>query len=47
MLTNDQFLRRFKFEPIKGAEQSRFVIKGGIAFWQNIWLRIERRALMA
>ncbi|MCJ1405623.1 hypothetical protein MMC11_008851 [Xylographa trunciseda] len=39
-----QFLRAFRFEVVKGEDSSKFVVKGGVAFWQNIWLRIERRA---
>lgn len=44
MLTVAQFLRSFRFEPVKGEKPSTFVVKGGIAFWKNIWLTIERRA---
>ncbi|MCJ1398067.1 hypothetical protein MMC11_001264 [Xylographa trunciseda] len=38
-----QFLRRFRFEEVRGEGVSTYCVKGGIAFWRNIWLRVEAR----
>ncbi|MCJ1435286.1 hypothetical protein MMC27_004658 [Xylographa pallens] len=39
-----QFLRRFRFEEVRGERVGTYVVKGGVAFWKDIWLRVEGRA---
>jgi cytochrome P450 len=37
-----QFFRMYK--PVVNREKpGRFVVKGGVGFWEEMWLRIERR----
>ena len=36
------FFKRFR--PVVGREgKGRFVVKGGVGFWEDMWMRIERR----
>ena len=40
-----EFLRRFQFEDATDeGKKAEFVIKGGLGFWINAWMRIRKRA---
>ncbi|MCJ1381646.1 hypothetical protein MMC17_004757 [Xylographa soralifera] len=39
-----QFLRRFRFEEVRGERVATYCVKGGVASWKDVWLRIEARA---
>ncbi|MCJ1390387.1 hypothetical protein MMC18_003246 [Xylographa bjoerkii] len=41
-----QFLRRFRFDVLRGDGVGTYCVKGGIAFWRDVWLRVEGRALV-
>lgn len=37
-----QFFRMYR-PVINKQKPGRFVVKGGVGFWENMWLRIENR----
>lgn len=39
-----QFFRTFKPEIARDEQQMRFCVKGGVGYWEDIWMTIERRA---
>lgn len=39
-----QFLRSFKPEILNKQEPGKYVIKGGVSFFENTYITIERRA---
>lgn len=39
-----EFLRRFRFDRVADKKEPAWVIKGGISYWTDVWLKIERRA---
>ncbi|KAI9371382.1 cytochrome P450 [Aspergillus egyptiacus] len=38
-----QFFRRYKPHSVKDKPEAKFVIKGGVGYWRDIWLTIEKR----
>ena len=42
-----EFFRRFRFDSA-GREgegkQPSFIVKGGVGYWTDVWLRIQKRA---
>ena len=39
-----QLLRTFRLEMLNTDKPTKYVVQGGIAHWEDLWLRIERRA---
>ncbi|PQE08820.1 flavonoid 3, 5 -hydroxylase protein [Rutstroemia sp. NJR-2017a WRK4] len=40
-----EFFRRFQFEDAtEGGKKPDFVVKGGVGYWTDVWLRIRKRA---
>jgi cytochrome P450 len=37
------FFRRFRPKVKKGKEVGRLVVKGGVGFWEDMWIGIEER----
>jgi cytochrome P450 len=43
-----EFFSRFRFEEAtEGVKKAEFVVKGGVGFWTDVWLKIEKRAAVA
>jgi cytochrome P450 len=43
-----EFFRRFRFEDAtQGTEKPKFVVKGGVGYWTNVSLKIQKRASVA
>ncbi len=40
----DQLLRTFRPEMLNTEKPAKFVVMGGIAHWEDLWLKIENRA---
>ncbi|KAJ6120868.1 hypothetical protein N7523_005148 [Penicillium sp. IBT 18751x] len=38
-----QFFRCYKPEPVKDKPTPRFVVKGGVGYWRDVWLTISKR----
>ncbi|KAF1997721.1 flavonoid 3',5'-hydroxylase [Amniculicola lignicola CBS 123094] len=38
-----QFFRMFRPEIVNREVPGRFVVKGGVGFWEDMWIRVERR----
>jgi cytochrome P450 len=39
-----QFFRTFSFEEVRGEKCTKeFVVKGGVGYWTNVWLKIQNR----
>ncbi|OQE15468.1 hypothetical protein PENSTE_c028G01327 [Penicillium steckii] len=38
-----QFFRQYKPEPVKDKPAAKFVVKGGIGYWRDVWLTISKR----
>ncbi|KAL4806077.1 cytochrome P450 [Aspergillus unguis] len=41
-----QFFRHFKPSAVFGTPEAKFVIKGGVGFWRDMWLKIDKRPLV-
>ncbi|KAL2812644.1 cytochrome P450 [Aspergillus granulosus] len=41
-----QFFRHYKPLPVKGKPEAKFVVQGGIGYWRDMWLTIEKRPLV-
>ncbi|KAL4983507.1 cytochrome P450 [Aspergillus falconensis] len=41
-----QFFRYYKPYPVQGKPEAKFVIKGGVGFWRDMWVTIEKRPLV-
>ncbi|KAL4764555.1 cytochrome P450 [Aspergillus foveolatus] len=41
-----QFFRYYKPYPVQGKPEAKFVIKGGVGFWRDMWVKIEKRPLV-
>ncbi|KAL1845821.1 hypothetical protein Plec18167_009274 [Paecilomyces lecythidis] len=39
-----QFFRKFRVEVLNKEKPAEFVVKGGVGFWKDLWVRIEKRA---
>lgn len=39
-----QFFRTFKPDIVNKERPGRFVVKGGVGFWEDMWIRVEKRA---
>jgi hypothetical protein len=41
-----EFFRTFRFEEAGKAEgkKAEFLVKGGVGYWTNVWLQIQKRA---
>lgn len=39
-----QFFRTFRPTIIDKEKPGAFVVKGGVGFWKDMWITIERRA---
>lgn len=41
-----EFFRRFRFEDAGKAagKKAEFLVKGGVGYWTNVWLRIQKKA---
>jgi cytochrome P450 len=42
-----QFFRTFKPEVMNREAPGRFVVKGGVGFWEDLWIRVQRRPTVA
>jgi len=43
-----EFFKRFRFEEARErAKKPEFVVKGGVGYWTDVWLKIEKRAAVA
>lgn len=42
-----QFFRMFQPDLVDKARPGRFVVKGGVGFWEDMWLRVEKRGKAA
>ncbi|KAF3398584.1 Cytochrome P450 momooxygenase gsfF [Penicillium rolfsii] len=38
-----QFFRSYKPEAVKGKPEPKFVVKGGVGYWRDVWLTISKR----
>ena len=39
-----EFFRRFELDDATdGGKKAEFIVKGGVGYWANVWLRIQRR----
>ncbi|KAJ5247435.1 hypothetical protein N7468_002418 [Penicillium chermesinum] len=38
-----QFFRQFKPEQAKDKPEAKFIVKGGIGYWRDVWLTISKR----
>ncbi|KAJ5082376.1 hypothetical protein N7532_011419 [Penicillium argentinense] len=38
-----QFFRQYKPEPVRGKPEAKFVVKGGVGYWRDVWLTISKR----
>jgi len=40
-----EFFRRLRFEDTGKAEgkKAQFLVKGGVGYWTDVWLRIQKR----
>ncbi|KAF2748279.1 flavonoid 3',5'-hydroxylase [Sporormia fimetaria CBS 119925] len=38
-----QFFRTFKPDVVNKAQPGRFVVKGGVGFWEDMWVTIQKR----
>jgi hypothetical protein len=38
-----QFFRRYNVKGVSDKPKARFVIKGGVGFYRDVWLTIDRR----
>ncbi|KAL3483159.1 cytochrome P450 [Aspergillus germanicus] len=41
-----QFFRHYKPHSVKGKPDAKFVVQGGIGYWRDMWLTIEKRPLV-
>ncbi|KAL2864829.1 cytochrome P450 [Aspergillus lucknowensis] len=41
-----QFFRRYKPHPAKDKPEAKFVIKGGVGFWRDMWVTVEKRPMV-
>ncbi|KAL4876444.1 cytochrome P450 [Aspergillus karnatakaensis] len=41
-----QFFRHYKPHQVKDKPEAKFVIKGGVGFWRDMWVTIEKRPLV-
>ncbi|PYH89590.1 cytochrome P450 monooxygenase [Aspergillus ellipticus CBS 707.79] len=38
-----QFFRHFQPKPVSGKPDARYLVKGGVGFWRDMWVTIEKR----
>ncbi|KAJ5097471.1 hypothetical protein N7456_008192 [Penicillium angulare] len=38
-----QFFRSYKLESVKEKPEAKFVVKGGVGYWRDLWLSISKR----
>jgi hypothetical protein len=43
MLSAHQFFRRYHVQTVTDKPKARFVIKGGVGFYRDVWVTIDRR----
>ncbi|CEL00466.1 Putative Monooxygenase [Aspergillus calidoustus] len=41
-----QFFRHYKPHSVRGKPEAKFFVKGGIGYWRDMWLTIEKRPLV-
>ncbi|KAL4865772.1 hypothetical protein BDV12DRAFT_187949 [Aspergillus spectabilis] len=41
-----QFFRHYKPYPVEDKPEPKFVVKGGVGFWRDMWVTIEKRPLV-
>ncbi|KAL4781111.1 cytochrome P450 [Aspergillus varians] len=41
-----QFFRHSKASPVQGKPEAKFVVKGGVGFWRDMWVTIDRCPLV-
>ncbi|RDW74279.1 cytochrome P450 [Aspergillus mulundensis] len=41
-----QFFRHYKPHPVHGKPEAKFVVKGGVGYWRDMWVTIEKRPLV-
>ncbi len=43
-----EFFKRFRFEEAREkGKKPEFVVRGGVGYWTDVWLKIAKRAAVA